>query len=132
MKSYKDKYIYIIIEMPEKYVITASSNKLLGKTDEKNVQITRADNKKISADEVKEIFNNLKQDLDRKGKDYKIFVRGLGITRLHTLTKDNELDVKNDAEYFEGKVKNSAKFTDFFLLQITVIDMSPVNKNKKN
>ncbi len=111
-----------------KYNTTMIANKLIGKTDEKTVQIVRDDGKKISADDVKSLFKVLKKDLDDKNKPYKIFVRGMGVTRYHTLTKDNELNIKNDVEYFEGRVKNAGKFTDFFFLQITVVDESPVQK----
>ena len=97
-----------------KYEMNVTQNKLIGKTDEKRIQLFREDKKKISADEVKTIFKELKKDLDSKNKQYKIFVRGMGVTHMHTLTKDNELNIKNDAEYFEGRVRDATKFTDFF------------------
>ena len=114
--------------MSDLYKTTIIGTNIIGKTAEKIIQISRQDHKKIKADEIKILFKEIKKNLDKKGKQYKIYVRGMGGIRFHTLTKNNELNVKNDAEYFEGRVKSPDIFTDFYFLQITVIDETPINK----
>lgn len=57
----------------------------------------------------------------------KLRIRALGIDRWTTLKSfESELDVKNEEEYYRGKVKDAAKFMKFSQLEVVVIKPSPI------
>lgn len=114
-----------------KYNNIIINNKNVGNLNKKTVQIAREDEKNITPDEVKTMFNDLKENLDKKNQDYQIYVKGLSPAGWKTLSSNNALTIKNYDEYLSARVNNIDKFLEFSVIQITVIKMGNMF-NKKN
>lgn len=73
----------------------------------------------LDYDDIRKIHRNL---MDKIGDSDKIIIRGLSPIGWMTLTtKDGQLNLQNEADYFDGKVKQPNKFHSFFQIQIHVI-----------
>jgi hypothetical protein len=73
----------------------------------------------LDYDDIRKIHKNLQ---DKIGDNDRVIIRGLSPIGWTTLTtKDGELNLKNEADYFDGKVKQPNKFHSFFQIQIHVI-----------
>ncbi len=93
-----------------------------GDSTEKTFQINKSDGKSmITPEEIRKIVTSIEKQAEKKGDKIRLMIRGLNGTRRFTLKGfDEELNVMDDDEYFEGKAKDVTKFTDFFQVQITV------------
>ena len=70
----------------------------------------------------KEIQILTKQLLAKAPKNTKLRIRGLGIDRWQNLkTFDDDLNVQDYDEYYQGKVEDSGKFTNFSQLELIFI-----------
>ncbi len=88
---------------------------------ETTLQINKKNKKSINPKEIKRLTENLLQSAP---KGSKLRIRGLGIDRWHTLKGyDTNLDVKEDEEYYDGKVRETGKFADFSQIEITILKL---------
>ena len=77
----------------------------------------------------KEIQNLYKTFLEKAKPNTKLRIRGLGIDKYATITygtlknmNDDNLDILDYEEYYEGKVKDSGKFKKFSQLEFTIYE----------
>lgn len=88
------------------------------------VEMTKNNNDDITPAEIRIIS---KQLLQKAPKGTRLSIRALGIDKWNcsdwkTLQKfDKDIQVQDDEEYYDGKVRNTAKFLKFSQIQLTVI-----------
>ena len=96
--------------------------KTVGNLKEKAIKVTRTDGKMISPADAKEFVNSLQKGSEKKFKEYKMMVKGVGIDGMWTMKtfKEDELNYKDLEEYHNGKVASTAKFLDLYQMQIFI------------
>jgi hypothetical protein len=91
------------------------------------LHINKNDKKEITPDEVKKMTEKI---LKKAPAGSRLMIRGLNPMHWSTLGKstwvtlknmDNDLNIQNEAEYYVGKVKETAKFYKFSQLEIVLI-----------
>ena len=93
------------------------SNEEIGGKQIKCIQVYRKDKKYISLEQV----NNLYADLQAKGiESNKIMIRGLNDMRFSTLKGKNQDNIDFDDDYYQNKVLDKNKFSNYYQLQIYV------------
>jgi hypothetical protein len=93
------------------------SKEEIGGKQIKCIQVYRKDKKYITLEQVSNLFNDLKN----KGiNSNKIMIRGLNDLRFTTLKGKNQEDIDFDDDYYQNKVLDKKKFTNFIQLQIYV------------
>jgi hypothetical protein len=93
------------------------SNEEVGGKQIKCIQVSRKDNKQMSLDQVKNIY----EGLTTKGlESSKIMIRGLNDLRFTTLKGKNQDNIDFDDDYYNNKVLDKNKFQNYFQIQIYV------------
>ena len=87
-------------------------------SEQKTFSIYKKNKKQISPAELRLLITKLQVE------NTKVRVRGLGIDRWHSLKgfEDNG-NIEEDEEYYEGKVREVGKFADFSQIQITILKL---------
>lgn len=99
--------------MSGKYTMEELKVRDLGNKKEAVKRIRRRDDKKMTAKEVRDLyFTTLKKIKETTDKDAYIIARCR--TGTTTVTFIEPADILDDAEYWDGKVRDSSKFTDFY------------------
>ena len=93
------------------------------KVKEITYKVTRKDKKmNITPEDVRQLVKSIETQASKRGETIRLMVRALNGMREFTLKGfDTDLDVLDFEEYFEGKVKDISKFTDFAQLEITIM-----------
>ncbi len=101
---------------------TQSSRQFLG-IKEQVYKITRKDKQmKITPEDIRQLVKSIEGQAAKKNETIRLMVRGLNGMRMFTLKGfDEELNVHDFDEYFQGKVKDVSKFSDFSQLQVTIM-----------
>ena len=90
------------------------------------LELFKENKEDMTPDDIAKFTNQL---LSKLPEGSKLRIRALGADRWATLkTFDSELNVKNEEEYYRGKVKDLAKFMKFSQLEVVVLKPGP----KKN
>lgn len=83
------------------------------------VRVHKTNKTKITVKQIKALTKSLQ---DKFGENIQLRIRALGPDRWTTLkTFENELNVLNEEEYYQGKVKDVAKFMEFFQLEFIIL-----------
>jgi translation elongation factor EF-G len=91
------------------------------------LHINKIDKAEITPDEVKKMTEKI---LKKAPEGSKLMIRGLNPMHWSTLGKaqwitlknmDNDLNIKDEDEYYQGEVKETAKFYKFSQLEIILI-----------
>jgi translation elongation factor EF-G len=91
------------------------------------LHINKIDKSEITPDEVKKMTEKI---LKKAPEGSKLMIRGLNPMHWSTLGKaqwitlknmDNDLNIKDEDEYYQGEVKETAKFYKFSQLEIILI-----------
>lgn len=83
------------------------------------VRVHKTNKTKITVKQIKALTKSLQ---DKFGENIQLRIRALGPDRWTTLkTFENELKVLNEEEYYQGKVKDVAKFMEFFQLEFVIL-----------
>jgi hypothetical protein len=108
----------------EKFTVLKNETFNVGTIQKQRVVIKQTNNKPMKQNEVKKLVKMLEQKYrDKKAKDPKILVRGIGIDGVFCLkqydeTVDNMFDDIED--YLRGRVKNTTKYTEFTQIEISM------------
>ena len=75
----------------------------------------------ISSDDVLELIEGIENEARDNNQKIKIMVRGLNIDKWVTLKSYyNDANIKDDEDYYAGKVADDTKFEKFANIKITV------------
>ena len=107
------------------YNINITSTKKLVNAEMVSIQISRKDKDMIKISEIKKLTENILKE----NKGAKLRVRALGISSMSTFGQavystlkslDGELNVKDQEEYLNGRVADTAKFLNYSQLELSL------------
>ena len=99
-----------------RYVMNLTDIKETKSSYIRTINLHRRDKKPIEIDEIRRINNKYIPE------NSKSIIRGLNSLQWWTLKSLNEdLNVQNYEDYFQGRVSDSTKFEKFYQLSITVV-----------
>jgi hypothetical protein len=83
------------------------------------VHVHKTNKTKITVNQIKALTKSLQ---DKFGENIQLRIRALGPDKWTTLkTLESELNVLDEEEYYRGKVREVAKFMEFFQLEFVII-----------
>jgi hypothetical protein len=90
---------------------------------EQTYKITRKDKQmNIRPKDIINLVNEIESQAKKKGETIRVMIRGLNGVRMFTLKGyDTELNVLDEEEYFDSKVRDATKFSDFSQLQVSIM-----------
>jgi hypothetical protein len=106
------------------YNIEIMSEKVLGRKKLTTVRIVRKNNKMITPDKLRGIYNHVSTGLEQKFQDKQpqTIVRGMTAKQIFSLKAfdDADINLQSIDDYLDGRVreKNDAKFASFFYVDI--------------
>lgn len=102
--------------------------KQIGQKQSKRFVETEYDFKKksgkfdIGNKDIEHILEGIEEEAEKNNERVKIMIRGLNIDKWFTLkTFSQDINLLDDDDYYNGKVKESSKFEKFGDLRITVM-----------
>lgn len=83
------------------------------------VKVHKRNKTMITVNQIRTLSTSLQR---RFGNDVKLRIRALGPDRWTTLkTFETELDIQDEEDYYKGKVRETAKFMEFFQLEFVIL-----------
>jgi hypothetical protein len=101
------------------YTTQVLNKKVFTDSTQTTIKVKKNNNNTISPDELKIVTKNL---LAKAPKGTKLRIRGLGIDKWINLKSfDKELNIKDEEEYYNGKVKETGKFMNFSQIELVFL-----------
>ncbi len=102
------------------YVVEEIKRVDLGNKKEGVKRLQRKDGKKLTAEEVRDLYFSILQKLkDDKKKNIYILARCRTGTGMFSFMEP--VDILDDAEYWDGKVRDNSKFTSFYYVDFHIV-----------
>ena len=93
--------------------------KELGDSTMHTVHVHKTNKSKMTVKQIRALTKSLQ---DKFGANIQLRIRALGPDRWTTLkTFENELNVLDEEEYYRGKVREHARFLEFFQLEFVIL-----------
>ncbi len=106
-------------ERPSVFTHKYGEVKEFGDSTMHTVRVHKTNKTKITVNQIKALTKSLQ---DKFGENIQLRIRALGPDKWTTLkTLESELNVLDEEEYYRGKVREVAKFMEFFQLEFVII-----------
>lgn len=108
----------------QNFKITETGSKTVFNQTQKSFQLHKTNKSEISIDEIKAITSDF---LNKAPNGTKLRIRGLGIDKYNTINYvtlkglNEQLQILDEEDYLDGKVKDTSKFKRFSQIEFTVI-----------
>ena len=110
---------YFRHERPNEFTTKNGEIKELEDATMHTVRVYKTNKTKINTKQIKALTKSLQ---DKFGENIQLRIRALGPDRWTTLkTFESELNVLDEEEYYRGKVREHAKFMEFFQLEFVIL-----------
>jgi 23S rRNA pseudoU1915 N3-methylase RlmH len=95
-------------------------SKKIGNIQTNTVQLYKPKGKRLSSEDVSNVLKALEAKVKAKGENVQFLIRGLNGDRIKTLKAYNQnLNMKEFDDYYQGLDEENDNFTHFYQLQIT-------------
>ena len=98
-------------------------NKRVGKSNEKVIHISKSNDGLLSEKDIKNLYEAAKnQHKNAKHKDKRFLIRAMGKDKIYTFKgyHDNNLNIKSQKDYLEGKVEDPDAVSGFLSMEIQI------------
>ena len=106
-------------ERPNVFTIKNGETKELDDSTMHTVHVHKTNKSKMTVKQIKALTKSLQEKF---GENIQLRIRALGPDKWTTLkTFESELNVLDEEEYYRGKVREHAKFMEFYQLEFAIL-----------